>query len=110
MYAKRIREYNAQFGLYKVEGAVDCPVTDDNGRQCTIPARWNGVLAVREIHFAGLAKGKTGSHRLNEQNTETIEITSLRVHSDGKCEAQKWCLENQMEIDRIYSQRVCFNI
>ena len=110
MYAKRIREYNAQFGLYKIEGAVDCPITDDNGRQCAVPAWWNGVLAVREINFTGWTKRKTGAHRLNELNTAHIEITSLRVHSDGKCEAQKWHLENQAEVDRLYSQRVCFNI
>ena len=110
MIAKRMRTYGPNFALFKTEDAVDCPVTNDYGAQCKIPADWDGVLAVRPANFVGWAKGKTGKHCLIGDETLEIVVTSLRVHDDGKVSAQKWILRNQKEVDRLYSQWRCFNI
>lgn len=103
MIAKRIKSYGPNMGLYRCDEDVDCPVIDEFGRP--ISTGFRGNFAVREINFAGFAKGKTGSHRLDADNTERIMVLGLRVRRDGRAEAYRWILTDQRDIDRLYSQR-----
>ena len=105
--AKRIRSFSPNFAIYEVEGIENLNFVDETGRQIPASSARN-VVGVHEYNFTGWAKGKTGRHRLNEPNTETIVVGTIRKMSDGKLEANDWRLVNQHEIDVLYSQRVEF--
>jgi len=112
MIATRIRDYGPNFALYRInkEDAAQCNVLEFGGsRRVQLPTSCDIIIAVREINFVGLAKGKTGAHRLNETNTEEIEVELLRVDEAGKVIAGKWSLVNQDELDRLYQQRLFNN-
>jgi len=107
--AERIRDYGPNFALYRVdpEFASEINVLEENGpRAIRLPENFNGIVGVREIDFAGWAKGKTGRHALNENATSVIEIAMLRVGTNGKVSAGKWFLADQEERDRLYQQRL----
>lgn len=107
--ATRIKTFNNRFGLYRLETIEGLNVVDEHGKPTTIPNGRN-VIGVDHLHFTGWAKGKTGAHRLDADNTNEIIVGTVRVMSDGKLIANDWYLINQDEIDKLYSQRVEFNI
>lgn len=105
--AKRIKIFSRNFALYQIDSTDTLNVVDENGRPTTTAKT---VIGVDTAHFTGWAKGKTGKHSLSETNTEQIIIGTLRVLNDGKVMANDWHLVNQDEINKLYSQRVQFNI
>lgn len=107
--ATRIKAFNNRFGLYRLSDTEGLNIVDEYGKPATIP---NGkdVIGVDHIHFAGWAKGKTGAHRLDADNTNEIIVGTIRVLHDGKLIANDWRLINQDEVNKLYSQRVEFNI
>lgn len=110
--AKKIRDYGPNFALYKIDAkeAVEVNTLEGLGsRKVKLPSNFNGVIAVREIDFRGWAKGRTGRHKLNDPNTDTIVISLLRVGEDHKVSAGAWQLLNQNEINDIYRKEVAYN-
>lgn len=110
MYLERVKEYGPNFGLYKVVLVHQGDrIMDNGGRTLDEEIRPGMTVGVQEIRFCGSAKGKTGRHQLNAQNTLTIYAEDLRK-VDGKYNVHKWTLMNQQELDRLYYQRVAYNI
>lgn len=112
MKAKRKKPFTANFALYEL---TETPtnkmrVMNSRGQDTALPDTFNGVIAVRELGYTGMAKGKTGAHALNADNTVEIEVSSLIVGDDGRVSAKFWKLINQDELDRLYRQRKAFNI
>lgn len=108
MLVKRIKSFGPNFAIYRVFTPVDCNVIGVFNHK--LPGFSGSTIAAREITFCGNAKGKTGKHRLDADNTEVIEILGIRVFPDGKAEAVGWVLPDQDAIDTLYRQRVAFNI
>ena len=99
--AKRIKTYSPNFGLYKITPPYNIRVMAQGGITTVLPDNFNGVIAVNEINFCGLAKGKTGAHNLMTPNTEKIKI--LQCFSTPKgLSAGRWELINQEEINAAY--------
>jgi len=110
MYLERIRDYGPNFGLYKVIIVHDFDrVMDNSGRTIPEKVREGQVVGVSEINFAGAARGRSGRHAINEDNTEIIYAEDLKK-VDGKYNAHKWALLNQQEVDLLYQQRVAYSI
>lgn len=115
MKAKRFRTFNnSNFALYKLEEYPRCWVNirimDQRGMDTEVPNGFNCIIAVREMGYTGMAKGKTGAHALNADNTAEIEVSCLIVGEDGKVSAKYWKLIDQDELDRLYRQRKAFSI
>lgn len=108
--AKRIKAYSHKFALYRVDDMNGLNFVDSNGKQLKDYTPDRNVIGVDDFHFTGWAKGKTGHHRLNEENTEEIIVGTIRVLNDSKMIANDWQLVNQDEINELYSARVAFNI
>ena len=109
MLCKRVRTYGPNFALYVPAGSLDCPVFNEDGHPIH-PDIFTGRIGVREVNFAGFAKGKTGKHRLDAPNTEMINVTGIRLDIDGRPFAYRWVLCDQEKVDREYAQQVSFNV
>lgn len=110
MYLERIKEYGPNFGLYKVTIVhAEDRVMDERGRTLPDEIYAGMVVGVKEISFCGGARGKTGRHALNAENTQQVYAEDLKK-VDGKYNVHKWALMNQQELDELYRQRVAFNI
>ena len=72
--ARRVKAYNPNFALYKIDPPYNVRVMAEGGITTILPDNFNGIIAVSEINFCGLAKGKTGAHNLLAPNTEKIRI------------------------------------
>ena len=105
--ATRIKAYSNNFALYRVDNMEGLNIIDTNGKPTTTD---RNIIGVSHLNFTGWAKGKTGKHALNADNTEKIVVGTIRVLSDGKLIANDWHLVNQDEVNKLYSQRVEFNI
>lgn len=99
--ARRIKAYNPNFGLYKIDPPYNVRVMAEGGITTTLPDNFNGVIAVSEIAFCGLAKGKTGAHNLLAPNTEQIRIFQCFATPKG-LSAGRWELINQEEVNAAY--------
>ena len=99
--AKRIKAYNPNFALYKIDPPYNVRVMAEGGITTTLPDSFNGIIAVSEINFCGLAKGKTGAHNLMAPNTEKIRIFQCFITPKG-LSAGRWELINQEEINAAY--------
>ena len=108
MTATRIKIYGPNFGLYKLDSTKGIRIMDAIGKDIA-PITFNGIIGVDERHFVGFAKGKTGAHKLNAPNTETIDVMVVR-YENGKYSAARWVLCNQGAVDRTYQQEKAFNI
>lgn len=111
--AKKIRDYGPNFALFKIntlEASEVNTLEEGSSRRVSLPSNFNGVIAVREINFTGWAKGSTGKHRLNADNTNTIILDLLRVDQNNKVSAGRWYLLNQEEINETYRKERCWNI
>ena len=109
MYLEKVRSFNPNFGLYKVvEVHAGDRIMDDHGRTLPEEIRIGMVVGVQEIDFVGTAKGKTGRHKINEQNTDIIVGADLKK-INGKYNVHKWQLVNQEELDEEYRKILFWN-
>lgn len=105
--ATRYRIHKQDFSLYQIElpVATGFRVVDDRGNPTSLPPNFNGIIGVHEQTYVGAARGVTGKHSLNADNTKCIFVKSLKVMPDGHIFANAWVLTNQEEVDALYRQR-----